>query len=82
VLAIEILAACQAIDLGAQAGRPGAEGLSPPTAAAYALVRSAVPPLGPDRVMYPDIEAVRALVADGSLIRAAWNHLGSPAEVD
>ena len=82
VLAIEILAACQAIDLGAQAGRPGAEGLSPATAAAYALVRSAVPPLGPDRVMYPDIEAVRALVADGSLIHAAWDRLGSPAEVD
>jgi histidine ammonia-lyase len=71
VLAIEILAACQAIDLGTRAGRPGAEGLSPATAAAHKLVRSVVPPLGPDRVMYPDIEAVRALVADGSLVRAA-----------
>ncbi|HTX73025.1 MAG TPA: histidine ammonia-lyase [Rectinemataceae bacterium] len=70
VLAIEILAACQAIDLGAQAGRAGPEGLSPPTAAAYRLVRSAVPSLGPDRVMYTDMEAVRALVAEGSLLRA------------
>ncbi|MDA8427255.1 MAG: histidine ammonia-lyase [Treponema sp.] len=82
VLAIEILAACQAIDLGAHAGRPGAEGLSPATAAAHKLVRSVVPPLGPDRVMYPDIEAVRALVAEGSLVRAAADRAGASAEVD
>ncbi|HUW40616.1 MAG TPA: histidine ammonia-lyase [Rectinemataceae bacterium] len=77
VLAIEILAACQAIDLGVHLGRPGAEGLSPATAAAHKLVRSVVPPLGPDRVMYPDIEAVRALVAEGSLVRAAEGETGA-----
>ena len=71
VLAIEILAACQAIDLGSHVGRLGADALSPATAAAHRLLRSVVPPLGPDRVMYPDIEAVRALVADGSLLREA-----------
>jgi histidine ammonia-lyase len=71
VLAIEILAACQGIDLRERSGGPGASGLSAPTAAAYRLVRSAVPALGPDRVMYPDIEAVRALLAEGDLLRAA-----------
>ncbi|HET7839353.1 MAG TPA: hypothetical protein VFL04_06305, partial [Rectinemataceae bacterium] len=62
--------ACQAVDL-----RGGPEGLSPSTAAAYRLVRSAVPSLGADRVMYPDIEAVLALIAEGSLLRAAADHL-------
>jgi histidine ammonia-lyase len=77
VLAIEILAACQALDLRVvkEGGRPSIEGaasrLSPPTAAAYRLVRSVVPALGPDRVMYPDIEAVRALLAEGRLIKEA-----------
>jgi histidine ammonia-lyase len=45
--------------------------LSPPTLAAYRLIRSAVPGLGADRIMYPDIDAVRALVADGSILKAA-----------
>ena len=79
VLAIEVLAACQAVDLRAAAGGPGPELLSPPTSAAYRLVRSAVPTLGPDRVMYPDIEAVIALVAEGSLLRAAADHLDEDA---
>jgi histidine ammonia-lyase len=73
VIAIEVLAACQAVDL-----RGGAARLSPRTRAAHELVRAAVPPLGPDRVMYPDIEAVRALVADGSLARAADEAAGRP----
>jgi histidine ammonia-lyase len=70
VLAIEILSACQAVDL-----RGGPARLSPSTAAAYRLVRSTVPTLGPDRVMYPDIDAVLALVTEGSLLRAAADHL-------
>ncbi len=70
VLAIELLAACQALDLRARAkGRAGktAEFLSGRTRPAYELIRSTVPELGDDRVMYPDMEAVRRLVTDGSL---------------
>jgi histidine ammonia-lyase len=67
VLAIELLAACQGVDLRGRAGGKGAEALSAPTGAAYRVVRSAVPELGPDRVMYPDIEAVIAILARGEL---------------
>jgi len=76
VLAIELLAACQGVDLRGRSGGPGPEALSPPTAAAYRVVRSAVPELGPDRVMYPDIEAVIALLAGGELARSAEACLG------
>jgi len=72
VIAIELLSACQALDLRAELMGGRAEDLlSPPTLAAYRLIRSAVPGLGPDRVMYPDIDAVRALVAEGSILEAA-----------
>jgi len=72
VLAIELLSACQALDLRAEEmGKPIEELLSTPTRAAYRVIRSAVPGLGPDRIMYPDIDAVRALVADGSVLKAA-----------
>jgi histidine ammonia-lyase len=72
VLGIELLAACQAADLRAASMRGRAsELLSPPAAAAYAALRERVPPLEGDRVMYPDIEAARAMVADGSVLAAA-----------
>ncbi|MCX7023076.1 MAG: histidine ammonia-lyase [Spirochaetes bacterium] len=66
VVAIEILAACQAIDL-----LDASQALSPSTRAVYELVRSVVPPLDCDRIMYPDFEKAKALVTDGSLLRAA-----------
>jgi histidine ammonia-lyase len=71
VLALELLAACQAVDL-----LDASEGLSPPTLAAYRTLRSAVPMVERDRVMYPDIEAAIALLADGALLRAAEEALG------
>jgi len=77
VIAIELLSACQALDLRAEMMGGRAEDLlSPPTLAAYRLIRSAVPGLGPDRVMYPDIDAVRALVAEGTILEAAEAKLG------
>jgi len=66
VLALELLAACQAVDL-----RGGSETLSPATAAAYRVLRSAVPGLDRDRVMQADISAAIDLVADGAILRAA-----------
>ena len=64
VLAIEVLAAAQALDL-----------LAPLTTAAplqraHAAVRSVVPTLTVDRSPAPDIEAISALISDGSFERA------------
>ena len=61
VLAIEILCACQAIDL-----------LAPLTTApllqkVHARVRAAVPALAGDRPPAPDIERISAMIMDGSL---------------
>ena len=69
VIAMELAAACQALDLRAiQMGIPAIEPrLSPRTASAYRVVRSAVGRLDGDRVMYPDLDAVRTLVADGAI---------------
>ena len=64
VVAVEILCACQAIDL-----------LSPLTTSpllerVHATVRRSVPPLTIDRPPAPDIESISALIADGSLLAA------------
>lgn len=61
VVAIELIAACQAIDLRAPL-QPGAG-----TAAAYRAVRSVVPPLDGDRVLSGDIEAAAELLRSGRL---------------
>jgi histidine ammonia-lyase len=64
VLAIELLCACQALDLRAPLA-PG-KGVQ----AAHAAVRRAVPFMKEDRILAPDIAAVERLLSDGSL-RAA-----------
>ncbi len=66
VLALELLTACQAVDM-----RGGPETLSPATAAAYRVLRSAVPMVDKDRIMQDDIQAAIALVSDGAILRAA-----------
>ena len=66
VLALELLAACQAIDLRGASGQ-----LSPPTAAAYRVLRSAVSMVGSDRIMQDDIRTAITLLADGIVLRAA-----------
>jgi histidine ammonia-lyase len=75
VLALELLAACQAVDL-----RGSADELSPATAAVYRLLRSAVPMVDKDRIMQDDIQAAIALVADGAILRAAEDALDASAE--
>jgi histidine ammonia-lyase len=64
VVAIEILLACQAIDLLAPLTT------SPALATVHAHVRSAVATLDDDRPPAPDIETIAALIARGSLQRA------------
>ncbi|GAB1432508.1 histidine ammonia-lyase [Spirochaetota bacterium] len=68
VLAIEYLAACQAIDLRKEEG--GADALSPAGMAAYTVLRHRVPFLGADRVMYPDINTAAELLRNGSVLKA------------
>jgi len=61
VVAIEILCACQAIDLLAPLTT------SPTLAAVHALVRTRVPVLDRDRSPAPDIDAIVALIASSEL---------------
>jgi len=70
-LAIELLTAAQGIDLR----RP----LLPSrgVAAAHAAVRRVAEELGEDRALYRDIEAVRALLRDGELIREVEAAVGA-----
>jgi histidine ammonia-lyase len=61
VIAVEILCACQAIDLLAPLKT------SAPLDRVHARVRSIVPRLAGDRPPSPDIEAISRMIADGSL---------------
>ena len=64
VLAIELLAACQAIDLLAPLRT------SAPLERVHAIVRERIPPLEDDRPPAPDIAVVAALIASGAIARA------------
>jgi histidine ammonia-lyase len=66
ILAVEYLAAAQAVDVS---GRY--EGLSPVGKATYELVRSLVPTLERDRYMSDDIETIAAALSRGELLDAA-----------
>ena len=71
VLAIELLAACQALEFL----KPLRS--SPPLQAVYERVRSRVPPLDRDRFLSPDIEAVAELVRSGEVAAAAASVCGT-----
>lgn len=70
VLAIEVLVAVEGLR-HRQPLRP-ADG----TAAAAEVVREAVPPLSQDRAVAPEIDRVRRLVLDGSLLEAVEGAIG------
>lgn len=63
VVAMEIMAACQAIDLR------GKKQLGKGTEAAYNSVRKEVKKVEEDRVMYEDIKKCEQLIASGQLVR-------------
>ncbi len=69
ILGLELLAAAQGIDFRKRKLGDSAR-LGRGTGPAYDLIRQHVPFIQEDTVMYPHIEAVRRLVADGSLVRA------------
>jgi len=72
VVAIELLAACQALSL------VGVDGLSPAGRAAYDCVRQVVLPLKQDRWLGTDINHVQHLVRSGELVQAVEKALGAP----
>jgi histidine ammonia-lyase len=65
VLAIELLSAAQGIDLR----RPLST--TKPLEAVHAAIRAKVPAMMVDRPLAPDIQAVRALIDDGTIVSAA-----------
>jgi histidine ammonia-lyase len=69
VLAIELLCAAQGVDLRAPS-RPG-----PALDEAHRTLRARVPMLETDRVVSRDVESVRALLDDGSVVAAARRHI-------
>lgn len=70
VLAIEAMAAAQGIEF--------LKPLAPArgTGAAYRIVRSVVPPLEQDRVLYEDIDRLTELITEGRLIGAVEEEIG------
>jgi histidine ammonia-lyase len=70
ILAIELLAACDALDLRAPLAS------SPPLMAAHAAVRRVVAPRDGDRVLSGDIEAIADEVRAGAIVQAAENVRG------
>ncbi|MFH0980109.1 MAG: histidine ammonia-lyase [Planctomycetota bacterium] len=70
VLAIEMMCAAQAFEF--HGGRKPGKG----TRVAYDLIRKKVPRLVDDRVLYPDIEAIRKMVEDCSILEAVESEIG------
>jgi histidine ammonia-lyase len=69
VLAMELMCACQAIDLG------GNKGLGDGTKKAYDVIRNVCATLEEDRPLYGDINQCEATIVDGSLIAAVLNEI-------
>jgi len=70
VLAIELMCACQAVDLR------GDKGLGVGTGAAYEAVRAQVEKLQEDRPLYGDINRCEEIIIDGRLIHAVEEKVG------
>lgn len=78
ILAIELFAAAQAVDLRREIiGRKARLGAG--TAPVYELIRKHVPFIEEDTVMAPHMEAVRELIAAGAIARAAESAVSPPA---
>jgi len=70
VLAMELMCACQAIDLSEN------NGLGKGTKKAYDVIRNVCTTLEEDRPLYGDINRCEAAIIDGSLIAAVENKIG------
>lgn len=65
ILAIELVVAARATELRAPLGPAAA------TAAVIAALREAVPGMGPDRFLSPELAAAEQLIGSGAVVRAA-----------
>ena len=70
VIAMEILCACQAIDLR------GNKGLGKGTAPAYEIIRKNITVLEKDRVMHIDIDKAEEILKEGSIVREVEKAVG------
>jgi len=70
ILAIELMCAAQGIDFRKSAYAPDAT-LGRGTQAVYDLIRTQVPFIERDALLYPHIRSVEQLVRDGAIVRAA-----------
>lgn len=70
VLAVEMMSAAQAYEF-LKPKRPGKA-----TGIAYDIIRKKVPPLVDDRVLYPDIEAIRLLIESNEILNAVEAEIG------
>lgn len=70
VLAMEILCACQAIDLR------GNKGLGKGSSLAYDIIRGQVSKLEEDRIMNIDINRVEEIIKDGIIVREVEDKIG------
>ena len=75
VLAIELLTSARALDM--RDGGVDTSRSAPASSAVRAAIRAVVPGPGPDRYLAPEIEAVRVLVEEGTLLAAVEDLLGS-----
>ncbi|MGH2890796.1 MAG: HAL/PAL/TAL family ammonia-lyase [Solirubrobacteraceae bacterium] len=69
VIALELLAAAQALDLRAREPGRALDDLSPPTRRAFEQIRAVVDYQTRDELLDPRVGAVRELVASGALLR-------------
>jgi histidine ammonia-lyase len=76
ILAIELLAAAQGIDFRRQALGEQAR-LGAGTAPVYALIRQTAPFVEADRVLYPLIDGVKALILSDQVVQAAQQSLAT-----
>lgn len=70
VLAMEIMCACQGIDMR------GNKGLGKGTKPVYEAVRKSVPVLTEDRPLYEDINTCEELIIDGTLVKVCQEEAG------
>lgn len=74
VLTLELMTACQAIDVRRNMNTHG-QGITPLHEAIYKLVRESVDFFEVDREIWPDIEAVRQIVYSGKLLELAEQYI-------
>ncbi len=72
VLAIELITACQGIDL--RADQPLRD-LGHGSRIAYSIIRELIPPLQEDRILYSEIKKVKDLIHSGELVKAVRGEL-------